>query len=132
MNCFIQDQMPTWIWRCKMFKPNVTGSIRKRLSRDVHGRAAYGPSLVCPFGIVNLQIATQKTSVRADSSASRGSADEITAIRGKILIPAYMSVTIGDRFEFQGQGYEIAGFHQRRSVLGYLDHFECDLEILIQ
>lgn len=113
-----------------MFTPNLVGKLRSRISRDVHGRSTYGNERICPFGIVNLEIGTQKTSVRADSSASRGAADETNAERGKILVANTVSVAIGDLFDFENQTYEVAAKHIRRSVLGSVDHFECDLEIL--
>ncbi|CAN5354697.1 hypothetical protein BH10PSE8_BH10PSE8_13750 [soil metagenome] len=38
------------------------------------------------LSIVNMQVGAPKTSVRADSAASRGSTDEIAAERAKILM----------------------------------------------
>jgi hypothetical protein len=74
-------------------------------------------------------VGAEKTSVRADSSASRGSTDEMVATRAKILIANYVQCAIGDRFAFEGMTYLIISMHVRRSVMGNIDHFECDLEI---
>lgn len=111
-----------------MFTPNLMGTIQSRIGRDIHGRHKLGPEKPCPFGPVNLSIGALKTSVRADSSASRGSADETAVERGKILIPAFVSVSIGDIFIFSGVKFEIITAHQRFSVTGSFDHYECDLE----
>jgi hypothetical protein len=113
-----------------MFEPNVVGKLAKLVGRDVHARPTFAEPIDCPFGIVNLNVGAEKTIVRADSSASRGSADEISAVRAKILIAKYIDVTIGDRFEFEGMKFLIASKHVRRSILGSVDHFECDMEIV--
>lgn len=112
-----------------MFEPNSTGKLRTRTGRDVHGRGAYGAERDCPFAPVNLAVGAQKTSVRVDSSASRGAADETVAVRAKILVPTYVSLKIGDLFIFDGVTYEIAATHGRRSVMGALDHYEVDMEL---
>jgi hypothetical protein len=113
-----------------MFEPNVVGKISRVIGRDVHARPTFSEPADCPFGIVNLNIGAAKTVVRADSSASRGSADEEMAERAKILIAPYVTVAIGDRFEFDGMTFVIASRHVRRSVMGQVDHFECDLELV--
>ncbi len=113
-----------------MFSPNLTGIIRTKTGSDVHGRPVLGPERRCPFAIVNLEVRSQKTSVRADSSASRGAADEIASARLKILMPAFISVKIGDIFSFGEETYEIVSTFSRRSVTGEIDHVECGLKVL--
>jgi hypothetical protein len=113
-----------------MFEPNLVGTIRSRQGRDVHGTPIFGPERVCPFAIVNLVVNTQKTSVRADSSGSRGAADEIASNRLKILIAKFIQVEIEDRFIFDGMQYSIRAKHVRRTTFGEIDHFECDLEVM--
>ena len=95
----------------------------------MHGRAVYGPVGECPFAPVNLAVGADKTSVRADSSASRGAADELAAVRAKILVVPYVPIEIGDRFVFEGVNYQVSRKHIRRSVAGVVDHVECDLEV---
>lgn len=113
-----------------MFQPNLVGKLARLVGRDVHNRATYTAPSDCPFGAVNLDVGSQKTSVRADSSASRGSADEIAAMRAKILVPAWIPIKIGDKFMFDGMTFQIATTHTRRSVMGSVDHIECDMEII--
>lgn len=112
-----------------MFEPNVVGYLSRMISRDVHGRPTFSQPVECPFGIVNLNVGAEKTVVRADSSASRGSADETAALRAKILIVPYIEVKIGDKFEFQNLTFKIASTHYRLSVIGQIDHIECELEM---
>ena len=112
-----------------MFCPNLIGSIKDKVGRDVHGRHILGGSRPCPFGPVSLNIGAIKTSVRADSSASRGSADQIAVERGVILIPHYIEVDRGDIFSFQDVDFEIVAIHTRFAVDGFLDHFQCELEV---
>lgn len=112
-----------------MFQPNLTGRIFSLEGRDVHGRETWGAARDCPFAIVNMDIAAMKTSVRADSSASRGSADQTIAERARILVPAVITPVIGDLFEFDGEIFVIAAVHSRRTTFGRTDHHECDLEI---
>lgn len=113
-----------------MFEPNLVGKLSRLTGRDVHSRPSFSEPVDCPFGIVNMQLSAQKTSVRADSSASRGSTDEIAAERARILIASFIAVGIGDRFQFDGLTYHITSRHVRRSVMGAVDHFECDMEIV--
>lgn len=115
-----------------MFEPNLTGKLRSLTGRDVHGRGTFAPERDCPFGAVNMAYGAQKTSVRADSSASRGAGDEIVAVRSKILVPAYVTIGIGDRFAFSGVHFEVKNLHHRHSVLGGVDHIEVDLELTPQ
>lgn len=113
-----------------MFQHNMIGRLSPLTGRDGYAREIYGTPIDCPFGAVNLEVGTQKTSVRADSSASRGAADEIATMRAKILVVPYVTIKIGDRFEFDGITYRIQSKHTRRSVLGNIDHFECSMEIV--
>lgn len=113
-----------------MFTPNLIGEIRHVTGRDVHARPTMSGWLSCPFGMVSNLTSSQKTTVRADSSASRGSADETVSPRSKILVTIISNPKIGSRFRFQGITYDISGVHPRFSVTGDLDHYECDLSVL--
>lgn len=112
-----------------MFRPNSKGMLYRKTGRDVHGHPAYGAGVECPFAPVNLNIKALKTTVRADSSASRGSADETVSV-ARILIVPFVVPNRGDRFDFDDMSFEIVSTHGRRSVSGELDHYECDLQVL--
>ncbi len=113
-----------------MFRANLIGLISTVTAHDIHGRSVFSDPMPCPFAVVHLQKGSQKTSVRADSSASRGSADEIVTIHAKILIPSSMTPKISDHFTFSGKSYRIVSVEDRFSVQGRLDHYECDMQIL--
>lgn len=111
------------------FTPNLIGELQRAGGYDLHGRPKLSEPVPCQFSIVNAQRKQAKTSVRADSSASRGMADEITTGLGKILVAKHEVVKIGDVFSFDGDSYDIVAMHVRRSVFGEIDHFECDIEV---
>lgn len=113
-----------------MFQPNLIGKLSRLSGRDVHSREIWSDPIDCPFGAVNLDVGSQKTSVRADSSASRGTADEIATMRAKILVAPFVTINIGDRLQFDGMTFKITTKHTRRSVTGTVDHYECAMEIV--
>lgn len=115
-----------------MFSPNLMGSIQRLQSRDIHGRHVLSDPVKCPFGPVSLNIGAVKTSVRADSSASRGSANQISVEAGSILISKNVGPKMNDIFTFSGVNFEITSVHERYSVDGFLDHYQCDLETYVQ
>lgn len=112
-----------------MFRPNAVGKLHKLTGRDVHGREQYAAGINCPFAQVNLSRRATKTDRRADSSASRGSADEVTSW-AKILVVAFMKPSLNDKFCFLDDSYRVVAVHPRRTVAGLLDHWELDLEVL--
>lgn len=112
-----------------MFTPNLLGEIKGKTGRDLHGRHVLGPSSPCPFAPINLNIGAIRTSVRADSSASRGSADQQAAEKASILIGYAIKVSIGDIFSFNSIDYEITAVHPRYAVDGFYDHSECEMEL---
>lgn len=112
-----------------MFRPNLIGMLQKAVGYDRYGQPSFGAQLPCPFAIVTLDVKNQKTSVRTDSSASRGAADE-TVADAKILIAKTMKPEIGDLFKFEDVEYVVSGVFVRRSVIGIVDHYECTLEIM--
>lgn len=113
-----------------MFLPNLYGTLEKKTGYDVNADRKFASKVDCPYAAVNMKIDVQKTSVRADSSASRGSADEVAATRAVILVPAFVSVGLGDRFtDAIGERFFISSLHPRYSVGGVLDHYELALEM---
>ncbi|UUZ75524.1 hypothetical protein LP414_27800 [Polaromonas sp. P1(28)-13] len=76
-------------------------------------------------------ITNEKTSVRADSSASRGNAMELLADL-KILMTAKTKVGIDDILELDGYQFRVMGREPRRDVTGRLDHIEVTANIWSQ
>lgn len=112
-----------------MFNPNQRGLLHRQSGYDRYGQSAYAEPLEVTFSPVSMTVTNTRTSVRADSSASRGSSDEIVS-QSKILVEKSSPIAIGDKFEFDGQVFKVSGIHRRRTVYGKLDHLECDLELM--
>jgi hypothetical protein len=73
--------------------------------------------------VVTLADRVIESSVRADSSASRGSAEQ-EVLQAKLLIPAHVAVKKGDVIRILGREVEIASIHLRLDVFGQSNHQE--------
>ena len=94
--------------------------------RNRHAEETYSDAVEIGYSPVRLERAVEKTSVRADSSASRGQAEQIIT-KTKILVDKSAAVGLDDQLEIEGDRYRVAMVHKRRNVWGVLDHFEVDL-----
>lgn len=107
-----------------MFIPNTDAHLlRKAARRDIHGHETYAAPQPIRCAVVNLSEGVVTSSVRADSAASRGAADE-TILAAKILLPPHVKTVLGDVIRVRGYLVEIASIQPRTDVLGKLDHFE--------
>jgi hypothetical protein len=111
-----------------MFRPNLTCKIAKYDKKDGYGKRIYGPWKTTPCAIVKLVQETKKTSVRTDSSATRGTAQEILA-DARLLFPKYVSLKPGDRISIMGFELTVVSVFPRHSVLGNHDHWEVDFDV---
>jgi len=112
-----------------MFIPNTKGRLARKTGRTRQGEPIFGPFTTVECAIVRLSRLAGKTSVRADSSASRGNAEELTMSDAKILFPANSPIQIGDRFQIASYDLEVISREPRISMGGVLDHLECDFGI---
>jgi hypothetical protein len=78
--------------------------------------------------VVKLPLTSQKTPVRADSSASRGAADE-DVIQGILLFKPAVAIAMGDRIQISGMELRVASLQPRWNVLGRHDHDEVGVEV---
>jgi hypothetical protein len=113
-----------------MFKPNAFCSV-SRMSEDydIHGRQqehVVYRRVSC--GVVSLMASRQKSSVRADSSASRGAVDERVA-DSKILFLPGVDIRIGDKVDIHDFSLQVTGLHPRYNMAGRMDHLEVDLAV---
>lgn len=115
-----------------MFKANLVGTLRRGKGYDIHARRKLGEAELCPFSPVSLDVTSGKTTVRADSSASRGSADEERVRQARIMVPIFLDPKIGDVFGFGGREYEILSVHERTTAYGRPHHFDCTLGVFLQ
>jgi len=107
-----------------MFRPNLRCKIQLASGKnDVRGQPIPGRLVDDRCAIVKLVIENEKSSVRADSSASRGNAQEMEA-RSVILLPATTQARIDDIIIVFGYKLRIMGAQPRFDVNGRLDHHE--------
>jgi hypothetical protein len=107
-----------------MFIPNTNAVLlRKAAKRDIHGRESYGPAIPIRVSVVSLAEAVVESSVRADSTASRGAADQ-AVLQAKLLVLPDILLGRGDVIQVLGRNVEIASIQPRVDVLGSHDHNE--------
>jgi len=107
-----------------MFRPNQQCRIQLASGRNtVHGQPIPGEWVRERCSVVKLIISSEKSSVRADSSASRGNAREEQADAVLLLTPLTRA-SINDVIEVAGHKLRIMAIHLRYDVTGRLDHKE--------
>jgi hypothetical protein len=111
-----------------MFIPNHIAVLHRLNELNLYAEPIFSPSIRVECAVVKLIVDARKTSVRADSSASRGTAEERVLV-GKILFLPNSSPQIGDKVEIQNQILRCNAVHPRIDVAGRLDHNECDFEV---
>lgn len=111
-----------------MFIPNRTGYIRRKsTSTDQFGQYTYSDKEAIRFALVRFDTKIEDTTVRADSSATRGNVREYHS-SGRVLIDKRNTPSWGDILFFDDKVLRIKEVEPRYNVLGLLDHYECDTE----
>lgn len=110
-----------------MFIPNNKGQLQAFSGYNSTAEPQFAPAKSVLCGVVHLNKIVQKSTVRADSSGSRGSADEFVSI-SKILFPASVSIATGYKFRIAGLTLKATTVEPRYSVYGVIDHYEVDFE----
>lgn len=110
-----------------MFIPNTQGLLSSQAGTNLYGEPDFLEPRTVPCGVVKLNRIVQKTSVRADSSGSRGNSDEFVS-QAKILFLPSSEVRTGDKFEIHGMMLRAIKVHPRISISGILEHYEVDFE----
>lgn len=112
-----------------MFKPNQTCTITLASRKtDLYGRPLPGRKVRERCSVVFLNVTQEHSSVRADSSASRGNAEETTA-SAKLLMTTATKASVDDIIEIGGAVLKISGKSPRFDVRGNLDHYEVTANI---
>ena len=111
-----------------LFNPNTTCVIIKSEGYDFYGEPLRKQRITEPCALLNAKSAMKKSSVRADSSASRGNAQEVTADYWLILLPSTVA-KIDDLIEIHGIQVKIVDLIPRYGLDGRHDHTEalCDM-----
>jgi hypothetical protein len=111
-----------------MFIPNRIAHIRRKSqSADMYGQYTYGQKEAIHYGLVRYDTKIEDSTVRADSSATRGNIKEYHA-SGRILVHKKHKPNFGDLVVVEGRVFQIRGVEPRFNVLGKLDHYQCELE----
>lgn len=113
-----------------MFRPNTYCYVSKRTGYDEWGRESYGKAKRLPCSVVRLRVSREKTSVRADSSATRGRGNEVTS-DALLLLPPTFGVEIGDKIEVMKYALEVVSVHPRLNIMGNHDHDEVGLNVWV-
>lgn len=107
-----------------MYRPNQNCVIRAADTNDVFGQPVPGPKKKERCAIITHLISGKKTTVRTDSSASRGSAREIDASLVILLSPKTVA-NIESIVEVLGKRFRITSKETRLAISGRIDHYEC-------
>lgn len=107
-----------------MFQPNVLCTLTRASGHtDLYGNPMFDRPIPAKCGIVKLVVGDQNVTVRADSSASRGAAQEVVANAVLLFSPVYKPKS-DDIVDVVGFRLKITSVFPRHSVNGQLDHYE--------
>lgn len=107
-----------------MFRPNKNCVLHKSSGKtDVFGQPLPSTKITERCSIVTLNLKNEKSSVRADSSASRGAARELQA-DALLLMTKFSKAEIDDVIEIEGTKLRIVARFPRHDLHGRLDHYE--------
>jgi hypothetical protein len=110
-----------------MFVPNLKCTIQTSSgNNDVYGQPIPGALFNERCSIVKMMIDNNKSSVRGDSSASRGSALELETV-SVILLVSNTVANIDDIVTVSGYSLRVRGKAPQYDVMGNLDHWQVDL-----
>ena len=110
------------------FRPNARCTVYPTLGSDIYGQELLDGGHEERCAVIKLTQSSQKTSVRTDSSASRGSAQEIHS-DARILFTSASKIAVDDKVEVYGQSLRVVSVFPRYSLPGRLDHIQVDLNI---
>lgn len=96
---------------------------------DVYGTPTFGPARPARCAIVKLLKQAKHTTVRADSGATRGHADE-TIAEAVLLLSNKIEPEIDSAVVVRGIALRVISVRHRTDVSGKLDHYEigCSIE----
>lgn len=111
-----------------MFRPNSYATLLiYDGTSDVFGKKNFLKPMKVRCAVILYDVKSQKTSVRADTSASRGQAQEIEGL-AKFLFPKTLKIKVEDRVIKDNFVLDVIEVFPRYNVLGVLDHYEVDLK----
>ena len=112
-----------------MHRPNTYATLFAYSGNsDAYGKKIYQPGRKIPCSVLRLEQGTEKSSVRADSSGSRGYARE-QMTEARLLVPYSVKIKEGDKLEILGFKLTVQSVWPRLTVRGVPDHWQVDCEI---
>lgn len=109
-----------------LFRPNTTCRLfTQKEGFDIYGTRQWSLPKVTPCAVITFDLATTKSSVRVDSSGTRGRADQLQGI-ARFLFPHTVALLRGDIVEKDGFWLKLVEIFPRYAVDGRMDHFEVD------
>ena len=111
-----------------MFRPNTTCTISSANGQtDVYGSPLVSVTLIEGCSIAKMVIDEKRSSLRADTSASRGNAREIES-NTVILLTKSTQAQIDDYIAVAGNQFRIMSMSPKHDIIGNLDHYEASCE----
>lgn len=111
-----------------LFKPNQRCQHRKQMGHNAYGEEVLAESSTLKCAVVRISAGGQKSTVRADSSATRGAAEEVVS-DAKILFEKGADINLNDQIEIAGILLRVISVEPRWNINGRLDHKEVDFFI---
>lgn len=109
-----------------MYPLDQKATLQRITGRNINGEATIADPINIHISVVRLNQEIEKTSVRTDSSASRGSSKE-KLLSATILTNTDVKPEPGDKINFIGREYEVASLEERFDLFGHLDHYQLSL-----
>lgn len=108
-------------------RPRIPCTVAPTVGFDKFGQEQLGNAVSTKCTIISLSLKTGPTSVRTDSSASRGSSQEKTSEARILLAPGLASMNA--KVEVSGRSLRIMAIDPRYTMGGTHDHDEVDLVV---
>ncbi|MDL2285094.1 hypothetical protein LJC19_08170 [Oxalobacter sp. OttesenSCG-928-P03] len=106
-----------------VFGMNVPCTITKLEGSDVYGKAKFGKEIKTKCSVASLMVANKDTTVRADSSGTRGHAEEVVS-DAKLLFHKNTDISLGDKLTLPHIKLSVVAILPRYNVWSVLDHLE--------
>jgi hypothetical protein len=110
-----------------MFFPTLPVEIRKQSGHDLYGQPKWTLPVREMVAPIRVEQGSRNTTVRTDSGATHGHAQETESKIGLMFKPGSL-VERGDRVDFLGRRLRVVTVHDRFTVAGQLHHKQVELE----
>jgi hypothetical protein len=111
-----------------LLKPNIDCKLAHKTGYNKHSEPTYGPDRSVKCRVVRFKSASLKSTVRADSSATRGRAQE-EIFETIILFHPSTNIAKDDKVTIFGQVMRVVSIEIRLTTSGKVDHYEVGLNV---